>query len=177
MAVDTLILGCLQALTGSFDGAIAVWDLQPRRTTVARHVRTMRPDTTGRVRRVRSIQAYDRSTRALSSCDDGSLKVWCLQSFKVLATLFVGSTPRPSATFPQSLDCSMLDHGRAIAAGSDGVVTIWELESHACVQTLSITPPGVEGAVFAICPYAGGSCAMSGSTAGLFVLEPDFAHQ
>lgn len=92
------------------------------------------------------------STGPSRHSDDGTLRVWDLESGETLLTLVVHTRPVHAVAVT-------LDGSRAVSAASDLELRIWDLESGQTLRTLK----GHKGPVNAVAITADGNRAISGS--------------
>ncbi|MBO0838355.1 MAG: hypothetical protein J2P28_22945, partial [Actinobacteria bacterium] len=100
-----------QAVSGSDDGTVRVWDL----TTG-----TQRATLTGHTDWVRAVAISPDGTQAVSGSDDGTVRVWDLTTGTQRATL----TGHQGEVFAVAITSA---GDRAVSGGSDRILRIWDL--------------------------------------------------
>jgi hypothetical protein len=132
-------------VAGCEDGSIGIWDHESERTRLKNHK--------GEVWSV----ALSADGRILTSAsEDGSVRVWEIQTGREIRTLVTGNNPAWSV--------AMSEDGRRLVAGfKDGSVRVWELETGTEVQVLE----NLRDEVMAVALAANGQAVVSGSSSGM----------
>jgi WD40 repeat protein len=117
-----------QAVSGSSDGTLRIWDLQTGET-----LRTLK----GPSRGVNAVAMVD-GRRAVSGSGDGTLRVWDLETGETLRTL----DGRSGGVYA----VAVVDSRRAVSGSGDGTLRVWDLETGETLRTLD----GHLGAIYAV---------------------------
>ena len=151
-----LYLDGRRMVSASWDETLKVWDLESGAC-----LRTLK----GHSGDVNAVALHPDGARAVSASWDGRLKVWDLESGACLRTL---AAPPPPPTplgdleklqEPVTAVALHSDGWRAVSAGWDRTLKVWDLESAACLRTLK----GHSGDVNAVALHPDGSRAVSAS--------------
>ena len=135
-----------RAVSGGFDGAVRVWDLEAGTAVHA---------LTGHDGRVWAVAVSADGRRAVSGGFDGTVRVWDLEAGTAVHAL-TGHDGRVWAVAVSA------DGRRAVSGGEDATVRVWDLEAGAAVHAL----PGHDGGVKAVAVTADGRRAVSGGDDG-----------
>ena len=142
-----------RAVSGGDDGTVRVWDLATGKQIASASQRLWHWFARLHRRSVRSLSVSADGRCAVSGGDDGTVRVWDLDSGAPLHTL---AGHQPTAGWAVAVSA---DGRRAVSGGRyDGTVRVWDLDSGAPLHTLA----GHHRGVAAVAVSADGRRAVSG---------------